>query len=224
MRCANFDILDLGHMPYAQAFETQQQRNQAVIDEQASEAIFLVEHPPVITISNRAAAKDHLIAPQSRLDELGITVEQTNRGGDITYHGPGQLVAYPIIRMADHGLNLSSYMRCLEQIIIDVLQHFDIKSQRDPDATGVWVPPRHSDDSLKQSSKICALGVRVRKNVTMHGLALNVTTDLTHFQTIVPCGLEGRPVTSMQQQLGDDCPDIETVKDRLVATMLNTWT
>ena len=163
-------------------------------------------------------------------------MEVTDRGGDVTYHGPGQLVAYPILQLKPLGLNLGSYMCLLEQVVIDLLAKFGIKGQREKGAIGVWVDVsglgsgvlglgrRESDqapDPRPQThlAKICAMGVRVRKNTTMHGLALNVTTDLSHFQTIDPCGLGGRPVTSMAELLGEDVPGMGDVESALISQM-----
>lgn len=131
-------------------------------------------------------------------------------GGDITYHGPGQLVAYPILRLADYQLNVGRYIRLLEQIVIDTLAVFGIHAVTDPPHTGVWTPIPGS--SLQ---KICAIGIRVRRNVTLHGLALNVTTNLDHFQHIVPCGLAQRSVTSIAALLGSGTPDMARVKAAL---------
>jgi len=198
--------------------------------------LILVEHDPVITVTHRQGAWDNLLASQSRLDELGIDIQVTDRGGDITYHGPGQLVAYPILKLNPYGLNLGSYMRLLEQVVIDTVATFGITAQRDPEATGVWVRggvqgtgigeqgADQSPDPRPQTplAKICAMGVRVRKNTTMHGLALNVTTDLSHFATIDPCGLGGRPVTSLQQLLDSKAPTIEETKTALIAKLQAT--
>ena len=213
-------------MPYAHALALQREVNLAVSLGNEPPTLLLVEHDPVITVTHRQSAWDNLLAPASKLDELGIAVEITDRGGDITYHGPGQLVAYPILKLNPLGLNLGSYMRLLEEVVIDVVAQFGIKGQRDPGATGVWVDvgvqgsgvgDQDSDQTpdprpQTQLAKLCAMGVRVRKNTTMHGLALNVTTDLSHFQTIDPCGLGGRPVTSLKQLLGEDMPGMDEVK------------
>ncbi len=217
-------------MPYAHALAVQRAVNLAVSEGRDAQTLLLVEHDPVITVTHRKGAWDNLLAPQSKLDELGIDVQVTDRGGDITYHGPGQLVAYPILRLNPLGLNLGSYMRMLEQVVIGVLGKFGIEGQRDPGATGVWVERMvqgsgsgdhdsgQTPDPRPQTrlAKLCAMGVRVRKNTTMHGLALNVTTDLEHFATIDPCGLGGRPVTSLADLLGDNVPDMITVKKALV--------
>lgn len=229
-------VADLGRMGYARALAEQRRINQAVIDQIEPATLLLLEHDPVITVSHRKSAPGHLVASADQLAKLGIGVEETDRGGDITYHGPGQLVAYPIIPLTPHRLNLSRYMRLLEHVVIQTLATFNIQSQRDPSATGVWTPLRcelrvagsefaGAGDNSKlgtrnsELAKIAAMGVRVRKNTTMHGLALNVTTDLSHFQTIVPCGLAGRPVTSMQKLLGQATPSMQQVKDELSRQM-----
>src|SRR5262249_23731675 len=160
-----------------------------------------VEHdPPVITVTPRAGV--NLLASPEALAAAGIEVEETDRGGDITYHGPGQLVVYPILDLNLLKLRLHEYMRMLAAAVIDTCAAFGVRARRDVCATGVWVPRGDADASngtcgSLTDAKICAMGVRVRRWVTMHGLALNVTTDLSHFSHIVPCGLVGRPVTSL---------------------------
>jgi lipoyl(octanoyl) transferase len=217
---AHFTVRDLGRLAYGPALDEQRRVNQAVIDDQAPPTVLLVEHEPVITVSQRKNATQHLIAPQGRLQQLGIDVHETDRGGDITYHGPGQLVAYPIFKLNPLGLNLSRYMRWLEQVVIETLAHWRLEGGTEAGATGVWVASSNEHDANEQpSAKICAMGVRIRKNTTMHGLALNVDPNLEHFNTIVPCGLAGRAVTSMRQMLGEQTPDMATVKHRLIAAM-----
>jgi lipoyl(octanoyl) transferase len=185
--------------------------------------ILLVEHvPPVITISRRPDARAHLVATPEMLAREGVVVEETDRGGDITYHGPGQIVAYPILDLNYYHLGLHAYMRLLEQTVIDTIAAFGITGERDPKATGVWLP--RPGPGPAQTAKIAAMGVRVRRWVSMHGLALNVTTNLRHFQLIVPCGLIGRPVTSMQNELGAACPPISSVRETLVASMIGGLT
>ena len=234
-------VQDLGRLPYAHALAIQRQVNLAVSQGNhvgADACLLLVEHDPVITVTHRRGAWDNLLVTQDRLDSLGIDVQVTDRGGDITYHGPGQLVAYPILKLNPLGLNLGRYMRLLEQIVIDLLAKFGIQGRRDADATGVWVRLREQGAGSRDQSehtpeprslypetlhKICAMGVRVRKNTTMHGLALNVTTDLSHFQTIDPCGLGGRPVTSLSQLLGEACPSMDQVKQVLIEQMQSAF-
>jgi lipoyl(octanoyl) transferase len=176
--------------------------------------LLLVEHPPVVTMTRRAGVAGHLLATPAMLARAGVAVEETDRGGDITYHGPGQLVAYPILDLNLLNLGLHDYMRMLESIVIAACGRFGIGARRDPGATGVWVDRRGPDGPLAPA-KICAMGVRVRRWITMHGLALNVTTDLEHFNLIVPCGLVGRPVTSAQRELesaGRACPPMGDVQ------------
>jgi lipoate-protein ligase B len=168
--------------------------------------IHLLEHAPaVITISRRPQAASHLLASPDRLAADGIEVRETDRGGDITYHGPGQLVAYPNLDLNIFNLGLHDYMRLLEESVIRACAGWGIAAERDPDATGVWVG----------GSKICAMGVRVRKWVSMHGLAINVSTNLRHFDHIVPCGLAGRGVTSLRALLGDDAPGVQEAGERI---------
>jgi lipoyl(octanoyl) transferase len=226
-------VRDLGTMAYADALALQRQLQACVIAQRETEDdapaetsslgyLLLVEHdPPVITISRRKTARSHLIASDVQLAQAGVQVAETDRGGDITYHGPGQLVVYPIVDLNRLGLRLHGYMRLLEQIVIDTLAGFGIDGHRDDRATGVWVETDAAQEwqppgGEGPSSKICAMGVRVSRWVTMHGLALNVTTNLDHFNLIVPCGLAGRSVTSLQQQLGPSCPDMADVKQSIV--------
>lgn len=223
---SHLQVRDLGRMRYADAFALQKELQAQVIacrDAEHGKAgiLLLVEHdPPVITVSRRPGARQHLIASESQLFAGGVEVAETDRGGDITYHGPGQLVVYPILDLNRLGLRLISYLRFLEQIVIDVLAKFEISGVRDACATGVWAPQRAGPYSARtnigncatSSAKIAAIGVRVSRWVSMHGLALNVTTNLDHFNLIVPCGLAGRTVTSMKQMLGVTCPSMDEVK------------
>lgn len=207
-------VRDLGRMAYADAFETQLAAVDGVVSGETGETILLVEHDPVITVSRRPGVADHLVAGSDRLAKLGIDVQPTNRGGDITYHGPGQLVVYPILHLGNRKLNVGRYLRLLEEAVIQCLARFDIDGTREAGMTGVWVPVR--DD---RSEKICAMGVRVKRQVSMHGLALNVSTDLLHFETIVPCGLVGKEVTSLEKLLGDNCPKMNDVKTAMVEAL-----
>jgi lipoyl(octanoyl) transferase len=227
----NLVVRDLGRMAYAEAFALQKSLQAEVIarrlatnhDEGGDGSLgylLLVEHePPVITVSGRKGARENLIATPAQLTQAGIEVAETDRGGDITYHGPGQLVAYPILDLNLMGLRLHGYMRFLEQVVIDTLALFGIEGVRDEGATGVWVTKAHGSRSAgfgSGSAKICAMGVRISRWVSMHGLALNVATNLDHFKLIVPCGL-ARPVTSMQRELGEKCPPMDEVKGALAA-------
>ncbi len=199
-------VMDLGKMAYTQALARQQQAHQQVQQGHCRGYLLLVEHPPVITLSRRKSASEHLIANETTLQSLGIEIQPTDRGGDITYHGPGQLVAYPILRLLDFQMNIGRYMRLLETIVIDLLKPLGLVGVREPGNTGVWV----------DHQKICAMGVRIRRGVSMHGLALNVNPDLSHFKTIVPCGLADRQVTSIHQCLGDQAPSMDPIKTQLI--------
>ncbi|GAB4386950.1 MAG: lipoyl(octanoyl) transferase LipB [Phycisphaerales bacterium] len=215
-----FEVIDLGRMGYRAAWEEQRRHHAEVLASRENGfarlgRVLLVEHDPVITVTRRPGAMGHLLASPELLARHGVELVETDRGGDITYHGPGQLVAYPIIDLHRAQLRLHAYMRLLEQAVIDAIAGYGVQGWRDPDATGVWV----STGEDRTPAKICAMGVRVSRWVTMHGLALNVTTNLDHFGLIVPCGLAGRGVTSLQAVLGDACPNMERVKRDLVGCL-----
>jgi lipoyl(octanoyl) transferase len=207
-------IINLGRMGYREAYETQLAHVEELLaarEAGAPEAgrVLTVEHDPVITVSNRKGSEDNLVGTPEVLAAAGVAVERTDRGGDITYHGPGQLVVYPVLDLNVLMLRLHEYLRLLEQVVIETCAEFGVQGGRDPEATGVWV--RQHD----QLAKIAAMGVRVRRWVSMHGLAINVAPDMRHFQLIVPCGLVGRPVTSLSLLLGENCPSMESVSEVL---------
>ena len=217
---------DLGRVGYAPAYAEQIRRHERVLASRLAGGplvgeILLVEHDPVITISRRASARDHLLATPEALARSGVAVEDTDRGGDITYHGPGQLVVYPIIDIERLGLGVHDHIRLMERAVIETCQHFGLDARRDSTATGVWINPpglmdtHHPDGVHPRAGKIAAMGVRVRKWITLHGLSLNVAPDLSHFELIVPCGLSGRPVTSLLRELGQRCPAMDDVKHEL---------
>lgn len=213
-------VHDLRSIAYDAALTLQREHHAAVVAARDSGypeigRLLLVEHdPPVITVSRRPDARRHLIATTDALARAGIDVRETDRGGDITYHGPGQLVAYPIVDLNTLGLNLHGYMRLLEEVVIDTLARFGVRGAREPGATGVWVQSE-PDARARETAKIAAMGVRVQRWVTMHGLALNVAPNLDHFAHIIPCGL-ARPVTSLARELGPACPAIDAVKHALI--------
>jgi lipoate-protein ligase B len=213
-------IVDAATMPYRPAWDFQLQLHEQVLTGiYPAGALMLVEHPPVVTIGRHPNAQQNLLATPKLLELRGVEVIETDRGGDITFHGPGQLVAYPILPLNHYHLNLHSYLRLLEEVIIQMLAHFQIPAERSHGATGVWTkdPNSHAPDGL---AKICAIGIKLRRWVTFHGIALNVSTDLSYFDLINPCGLS-RPVTSMQRLLGNSAPDMPTVKSALT-TMFRT--
>lgn len=212
----DLEVRDLGRIRYHEALDLQRALQADVIAQRQREAglnktmyLLLVEHdPPVITVSQRKEARQHLITSEAQLAEAGIEVAETDRGGDITYHGPGQLVVYPILDLNIVGLRLHGYMRLLEEVVIATIGAFGVRGARDTSATGVWVN--------NGTAKICAMGVRVSRWVSMHGLALNVTTNLDHFQHIIPCGLSGRAVSSLERELRDRAPSMSDVKCEFV--------
>ena len=196
-------VIDLGTLPYREAWALQEQHHDAVVA--GGEAVLLlVEHPPVITFGRRDGQQCNLLASQETLAEMNVDLVQSDRGGDVTFHGPGQIVAYPIVRLNNYHLSVGGYVRRLEDIVISTLKQLKIPAFKDDSAIGVWVNlpgPEYSSGPVNISAKICALGVRIRKGVSLHGIALNVTTDLRYFNLIVPCGLAARPVTSIQNIL-----------------------
>jgi lipoate-protein ligase B len=200
-------LTDLSLLPYRETWLLQEQAH-ARVAAGGPEELLLVEHPPVITFGRRTTPH-HLLASEQALKDRGVDLVQSDRGGDITFHGPGQLVAYPIIRLADHHLSVGAYVHTLQQALLETLAAFNIQAQLDPTAIGVWV----------NNAKIAALGVRVKKGVTLHGLALNVTTDLSYFNLIIPCGLQGRPVTSLLHLLGPATPTMPQVKQALTQAL-----
>lgn len=191
---------DLGRMRWAEAYVLQEQlageRKRGDIPDQ----LLLVEHPHVVTMG-RNGHMSNLLAGEEILSRTGIDFHHTNRGGDVTYHGPGQLVGYPIFNLTEWKRDVHAYVRTLEQAIIDTIDVFGLRGERVPGATGVWVG----------GAKICAIGVHLSRWVTTHGFALNVDTDLSYFQYIIPCGLT-LPVTSLSA-LGADAglEDVKTV-------------
>jgi lipoyl(octanoyl) transferase len=193
---------DLGRMGYAEAFELQQalvsRRKRGEIPDQ----FLIVEHPHTITLG-RNGRMENLLAREEILERAGVAFHPTDRGGDITYHGPGQIVGYPIVDLRDWKRDVVAYVRAVEQVIINALADFGLNAGRVPAMTGVWV----------DGAKIAAIGVHISRWVTSHGFALNVSTDLSYFQYIVPCGLS-KPVTSMSA-LGAGAPRAEVI-ERLV--------
>jgi lipoyl(octanoyl) transferase len=167
----------------------------------AEERLFLLEHEPVITLGRNAADGDVLADPR-RLAVLGVTVERTNRGGQVTYHGPGQLVGYPILDLTPDRRDVGRYLRDLEEVLIRTLARLGIAARRAPGWTGAWVG----------DEKIAAIGVHLSRWVTTHGFALNVSTDLAHFGLIVPCGITTRGVTSIARLLGRAVPLVEVAR------------
>ena len=169
-----------------------------------------VEHPHVYTLG-KSGDVSNLLLSEAQLTEKGATFYKINRGGDITYHGPGQIVGYPILDLDNFFTDIHKYLRFLEEIIILTLAEYGLKTERSPGETGVWL-----DVGTPFARKICALGVRASRWVTMHGFALNVNADLGYFDNIIPCGIRGKAVTSLQVELGVDRVDEVEVKTKLL--------
>ena len=180
-------LRDLGHLGYAEALELQKELVARRKAGEIPDQLLIVEHPHVITLG-RSGRTENLLASEEVLRRAGIAFHATDRGGDITYHGPGQVVGYPIFDLREWKCDVVAYVRTLEQVIMDALAEFGIESERSAGMTGVWV----------NGKKVAAIGVHISRWVTSHGFALNHKTDLSYFQYIVPCGLT-KPVTSMRE-------------------------
>ena len=193
----NCAVRDLGNIEYGEAFRLQQrlveQRKKGLIPDQ----LLIVEHPHTVTLG-RNGRKEHLLADEATLLRAGISFYPTDRGGDVTYHGPGQVVGYPILDLREWKRDVVAYVRAVEQVLIDSMREFGLDAGRVPGWTGVWIHGR----------KIAAIGVHISRWITSHGFALNVTTDLSYFRYIVPCGL-AQPVTSMRELgVGSGRPEV----------------
>ena len=210
---------DIGVISYKEAWDLQESVFRKIIKRKTSlqesnpaagpdqpGALILVEHPHVYTLG-KSGSENNLLIDHIQLQARDAEFFRTNRGGDITYHGPGQIVAYPIFDLEEIGIGLREYINRLEEAIIVTLGYFGISSSRIEGATGVWLNAQQG----KRPGKICAIGVRASKYVTMHGLAFNVNTDLTYFDYINPCGYTDKGVTSLEKELGGK-QDIEHVK------------
>lgn len=170
----------------------------AVIDHaQTSNYLLFVEHPPVYTLG-KSGHMEHVLINEDSMQQKGIQFFHTNRGGDITFHGPGQIVGYPILDLERFYTDIGKYLRNLEEVIIQVLKTYGLRGERSSGETGVWIEPGVKG----RERKICAIGVRCSRWITMHGFAFNINTDLDYFSNIVPCGIQGKQVTSLEKELG----------------------
>ncbi len=211
-----FEVEHLGLVPYGKALEVQRAVHARVLSGReggGAHVVLVVEHPAVVTVTKRPDAPAHVLASSEALSAAGVERCETDRGGDVTYHGPGQAVIYPIVDLQRLGIGIHAYIRALEEAAIRTCAAFGVEAHREPGATGVWTGDAAAGPSATR--KVAAIGVRVSRGVTMHGLALNVRPDLGHFGLIVPCGLHGREVTSLERELGPRCPAFEAVAARL---------
>jgi len=207
---------DLGTIGYQEAWDYQEKLLQQNVKRKASgqgkdtvHHLLFCEHPPVITLGKSGHA-ENLLLNEEMLSQKGIRFFRTNRGGDITFHGPEQLVAYPILDLEKFFTDIGRYLRSLEEAVILTLAEYGIQGDRSPGETGVWIDPGQK----LRARKICAMGVRCSRWITMHGIALNVNTDLSYFNYIIPCGISDKQVTSLEKELGHKVP-VEEVKARL---------
>lgn len=186
-------LIDLGRMNYRDAhnFQLECVRYRLNEAEKRPDIFLLVEHPPVFTLGKRGG-RGSLTVPEQFITSRGVDIVQTERGGDITYHGPGQLVVYPIVHLRDAGLSVKSYVDLLEELMIGIAADFQVTAARDQRNRGIWVG----------DNKIGSIGIRIRRGVTFHGMALNVSLDFEHFSWIQPCGLNGVGVTSIEREAG----------------------
>jgi lipoyl(octanoyl) transferase len=211
---------DLGIIEYGEAWQYQESllkaatsiKSQRVKGETTDETVhhlLFCEHPPVYTLG-KSGDEAHVLISKEELAKRNIGYYPTNRGGDITFHGPGQVVGYPILDLEKYYTDIGKYLRSLEEVIIRVLSLYGLKGDRSPGETGVWLDP----DNKMKARKICAMGVRCSRWVTMHGFALNVNTNLDYFTMIVPCGIPDKQVTSLEKELGHTL-EMETVKQQI---------
>jgi len=199
------EVQRLGRVPYPRALALQEELVARRRADEIPDQLLLVEHPHVFTLGS-GARLEHILVDAGERERLGITVHQTTRGGDVTYHGPGQLVGYPILRLGESERDAHAYLRRLEESLILTLASYGIEAGRHPHYTGVWVG----------DAKLAAIGVRLSRWITSHGFALNLDCDLRYFAAIVPCGIRGKRVGSLAQYL-ESPPTLEQLGDRVVA-------
>ena len=200
MMSSSHNILDLGLSDFNETWELQKELQTKRILNEIEDHLLLVEHPPIYTLGKNAP-NEHLLNPVK-----DVSVVQTDRGGNITFHGPGQLVGYPILDLNHYKRSITWYMRKLEQLIIDTLNDYGIIAGRKKSLTGVWV----------EDKKIAALGVRISKWVTMHGFSINVNPNLEYYKSIIPCGIEDYGITSMENIMGNEVPSMGEIKSKVI--------
>ena len=205
-------VRDVGRMAYGTALELQHRLVEERQQERIGDTLLLVEHPPVITMGRKATAADILV-PLAQLQAAGVEIHRITRGGEATYHGPGQIVGYTIINLYNHQRKLRRFIEQMEEVFIRLLDRcYGITATRDDEHRGVWVG----------TEKITAIGIAVSRAVTMHGFAFNLAPDLSHFDWIVPCGIRDRGVTSLERLIGR-APDPRTVKRQVVESFCEVY-
>ena len=214
-------VRDLGNKDYKETWDYQELLFEEIVAQKTNNKangtnlpttnyFLFVEHPHVYTLG-KSGHIENLLIDEEGLKNKGATFYKINRGGDITYHGPGQIVGYPILDLENFFTDIHKYLRSLEEVIIRTLSDYGLKGERSEGETGVWL-----DVGTPFARKICAMGVRCSRWVTMHGFALNVNTDLGYFDNIIPCGIRGKAVTSLNVELAKDKVDLQEVKQRIL--------
>lgn len=214
-------VKDLGNKDYKETWDYQESLFEEIVAQKTNNKVngtnlpttnyfLFVEHPHVYTLG-KSGHIENLLIDEEGLKNKGATFYKINRGGDITYHGPGQIVGYPILDLENFFTDIHKYLRSLEEVIIRTLSDYGLKGERSEGETGVWL-----DVGTPFARKICAMGVRCSRWVTMHGFALNVNTDLGYFDNIIPCGIRGKAVTSLNVELAKDKVDTQEVKQRIL--------
>ncbi len=204
----NLNISDLGFIDYQEAWELQKEIFNKRLNNEIPDTLLLLEHPNTYTLG-KTADKNNLIASDLFLKENGFSIYDIDRGGDITYHGPGQLVGYPILNLRDWKEDTHLYLRALEEVIIKTCADYGLETGRKDGLTGVWIEDR----------KICAMGIKVSRWITMHGFAFNVNTDLSLFNGIIPCGIRDKEVTSLQKEINKTI-SMNEVKERIIENFM----
>lgn len=210
-------IRDLGVQPYAEVLSLQRQlAAERISGELESDTLLLVQHPPVVTLGRRRE-DNKLPVTAEFLAARGVDLFEVERGGGVTFHGPGQLVGYPIVDLRQHKPDLHWYLRQVEEVLIRSLAAWGLPAERSPGLTGVWTRGAAPAPDLRPLRKIASIGVHARAWVTWHGFALNISTDLSYFDLMTPCGIDGVVMTSMQQELPESRPTVEAITKTVVS-------
>lgn len=203
---------DLEKIDYKEAWDLQKAIHQLRVENKIDDVLFLLEHPHTYTLG-KTAHKENLIGDEKYLKENNISVYDIDRGGDITYHGPGQIVGYPIINLSNWFQDTHKYLRAIEEVIINVCDNYGLSGGRIKNLTGVWIDDR----------KICAIGIKVSRWITMHGFAFNVNTDLNLFNGIIPCGISDKAVTSLNKEMKKEVVLLNDVKEKIIYSFIDQF-